>query len=84
MTSAFAYRPCPSCAGSGRVIDDAAVGKAFRDRREREGVSLRAVAHDLRISPAYLSDLERGRRGWGSPTGRMALRWANRKWGVGL
>jgi DNA-binding transcriptional regulator YiaG len=39
-----------------------AFGKAFRERREQEKLSLREVARDLGVSPAYLSDVELGRR----------------------
>lgn len=37
-------------------------GTAFRATRERRSLSLRAVAKTARVSPAFLSDVERGRR----------------------
>ena len=36
----------------------------LRNRREKAGVSLRTMAKRLKVSPPYLSDLERGRRNW--------------------
>ena len=44
--------------------DDAAVGQDHKARRESSGKSLRTVAKAMGISAPYLSDLERGRRGW--------------------
>jgi len=44
---------CSHCNGTGRVIDDRAMGGSMR--RERTG---------KHISAAYLSDLELGRRHW--------------------
>lgn len=57
-------RPCEHCNGTGKVFDDAAVGEEMRRMREDAGVSLREMARYLSLSPAYVSDLELGRRRW--------------------
>lgn len=46
------------------VIDNLTTGDNARRLRQAKGKSLRTVASKLKFSPAYLSDLERGRRGW--------------------
>ena len=46
------------------VIDNAATGEHARKERKRMGRSLREVARRLRVSAAFLSDLELGRRNW--------------------
>lgn len=43
-------------------------GFAFRGERQRRSLSLRAVARKAKISPAFLSDIERGNR---RPTEKM-------------
>ena len=55
---------CPKCDGTGAVLDPRAIGKQMRELREEKGVSLRTVASKLEFTPAYISDLEHGRRGW--------------------
>lgn len=40
------------------------LGEELRGKRKAAGVSLRFVAKCLKISPMYLSDLERGNRIW--------------------
>lgn len=42
-------------------------GERVRELRRRRGVTLSRMARDLQLSPAYLSALERGRRGRPSP-----------------
>jgi transcriptional regulator with XRE-family HTH domain len=42
-------------------------GERLRELRRRRGLTLTRMAHDLQLSPAYLSALERGRRGRPSP-----------------
>lgn len=54
---------CPTCHGSGEVLDHTAVGRLLRDERENAFIGLRAMARALDLSSAYLSDLELGRRG---------------------
>jgi predicted transcriptional regulator len=46
------------------VPDQKAVGFEMRRIRMHFGISLRAVARELTISAAYLSDLELGKRYW--------------------
>ena len=46
------------------VPDLQATGQQVRDARQKAGMSLRAAARALGISAPYLSDMERGRRGW--------------------
>jgi transcriptional regulator with XRE-family HTH domain len=45
-------------------VDDAATGAAARAARQKVKRSLRSVARQLKVSPAYLSDLELGKRAW--------------------
>jgi transcriptional regulator with XRE-family HTH domain len=54
------YEICNRCGGSGKIP---AAG-LLRERREKSGKSLRSVARTMKISSAYLSDLERGNRKW--------------------
>lgn len=51
---------CPTCNGEGQIrrVD----GTAIRRRRQESDISLRAMALKLEISPAYLSDMELGKR----------------------
>lgn len=60
-------KPCPHCNGTGRVPDALRQGLRARKSRETAGVSLRTMAAALEISPAYLSDLELGRRAFAAP-----------------
>lgn len=55
-------RPCLHCNGTGQEIDPFALGQTFRAKRMAAGVSLREMARRLDITPAYLSDMERGSR----------------------
>lgn len=52
---------CDFCNGTGKVraID----GSKLRKHRESNGLSLRKFASNLGFSTAYLSDVERNRRG---------------------
>jgi transcriptional regulator with XRE-family HTH domain len=38
-------------------------GKKMRELRAAKGIALKAMAHEIGVSPAYLSALEHGRRG---------------------
>lgn len=62
----FPTHCCPECNGKGEVLDDEAIGKEMRFRRETTKLSLRETARRLGFSAAYISDLELGRRGWSS------------------
>lgn len=55
---------CPKCLGTGKVDDLFSIGADLRRLREGAGLSLREMAARLNMSPAYLSDLERGHRAW--------------------
>jgi cytoskeletal protein RodZ len=46
------------------VIDQKTTASRARRLRLQSKVSLREVAKRMKISPAYLSDLERGNRNW--------------------
>ncbi len=43
-------------------LAEALVGKSIREERRNKKISLRGFATKLGISPAYLSDIERGNR----------------------
>lgn len=45
-------------------LDHARIGREMREARKQAGVSGRQMAVRLRCSPAYVSDLELGRRCW--------------------
>lgn len=45
-----------------RSIAMSRVGEEIRKRREAEGVTLRALARAIGVSPPFLSDVEHGRR----------------------
>jgi len=45
-------------------LDWKTLGDLIRNRRKQSGLSLRSAARWMSISPAYLSDLERGLRPW--------------------
>lgn len=57
-------KTCKHCAGTGRCLDSYEVGTRLRNERESRGMSLRTMAGKLSYSPAYVSDMELGRRGW--------------------
>ena len=50
--------------GHGARADPVSIGQAMRRLREGRGLTLRAMADRLGYSPAYISDLELGRRRW--------------------
>lgn len=57
-------KPCHCCGGTGEEMDHAEIGVRMRKLREARGISLRSLASRLRFTPAYLSDLENGKRNW--------------------
>lgn len=65
-----AKRLCPKCGGTGRIDDDREIGAEMRRLRERAGLAAYEVARRLGCSPAYVSDLELGKRTWNAE--RMA------------
>jgi len=54
---------CPKCNGKGWIYR-APIGRKLREQRKDAGITMRALAKKLGISPTYLSDLENDRRGW--------------------
>ncbi len=46
------------------VTDHVATGEQMRYLRTKRGLSLRSVAEQMKVSAAYLSDLELGKRNW--------------------
>jgi hypothetical protein len=57
-------KECPKCHGTGKVRDDAELGKQMQDRRKAAGFTLKHVAKGMGVSIGYLCDLEHGRRLW--------------------
>jgi predicted transcriptional regulator len=55
---------CPKCGGTGKVIDDKALGRELNKKRMAKGVKLREVAREMKFSASYICDLEKGRRQW--------------------
>lgn len=56
----FRSVPCRECGGTGNL---SRVNPAWlRSVREASGKSLRVMAQELKLSPAYISDIELGRR----------------------
>ena len=51
--------PCGKCGGTGKI---AWRGYDYRLRRERHGISLRALARATRLSASFVSDVELNRR----------------------
>lgn len=56
----IAYKPV-------EVVDNEETGRQARLYRTGKGISLRAVARAMKLSAPFVSDLERGRRGWDGP-----------------
>jgi predicted transcriptional regulator len=57
-------RKCHCCKGSGEELDNSFVGKQLRINRINAGIGLRKMARRLKISPSFLSNLEKGKRTW--------------------
>jgi len=57
-------RNCKRCGGTGREPDHRAIGNELRKIRQAAGVSATRIAERMKITKAYLSDLELGRRQW--------------------
>ena len=58
------YMKCPKCNGKGEIENPVHVGALFKKGRLIKGLSLRALAQRIKLSPAYVSDLEHGKRNW--------------------
>ena len=56
--------PCQHCKGTGKQLNQRAVGAEMRGLRELAQVSLREMARRMGITPPYLSDMELGKRNW--------------------
>lgn len=56
----FVDKICPFCFGEGKVKQIS--GNWLREARLAKNISLSALAREIGISGAYLSDIERGRR----------------------
>jgi transcriptional regulator with XRE-family HTH domain len=57
-------KKCTKCGGTGYVQDDAMLGGELKAQRVKVDISLLEVSCRMKISPAYLCDLEHGRRAW--------------------
>lgn len=57
-------RNCRYCAGTGKEIDPVAMGAEMLALRKSKAVKQSFVADFMEYSKAYISDLERGKRGW--------------------
>lgn len=55
-----------------KEIDPHKTGFRARIERQRHGLTLREVARRMDVSAAYVSDIERGNRGW---TIKLAIRY---------
>jgi transcriptional regulator with XRE-family HTH domain len=56
---------CKRCGGCGTEPDWRELGDAVRTARTQRGMGLRELARAVDCSPAYVSDVEAGRRGGG-------------------
>lgn len=55
---------CEACNGTGKQIDQKALGAKMKKLRVTARISLRTLAKIMELSPPYISDLERGNRKW--------------------
>lgn len=68
-----AGKTCPRCNGTGRLADDKLTGAKMRSMREAKTLTLREVARRMGFSPAYVCDLELGRRIWNTKVTELYL-----------
>lgn len=54
---------CPTCAGKGNIPNPEMIGATLAKERKAAGVSGKAIALRMDLSPGYISDVELGRRG---------------------
>jgi transcriptional regulator with XRE-family HTH domain len=59
------------------IIDNLETGRRVRKERNSKGTSLRKLANLMGIQPAFLSDLELGRRNWTQDRFDLAMRILN-------
>ncbi len=64
---------CIRCRGTGKEPDWRGLGMKVRQMRVSKGMGLREMARHVRVSPAFISDLERGNRSWQGPKARAIL-----------
>lgn len=57
-------KKCHCCKGTGEELDNGFVGAQLRVSRINAGIGLRKMARKLKISPSFLSNLEKGKRTW--------------------
>jgi len=60
LVAALTATACNYCAGTGRMASDKQAGNSLR--RERGDISLRRIAKEMSFSPAYICDIEHGKR----------------------
>lgn len=65
---------CPTCGGHGKVPDPRTIGSLLKTERKAKGLSLREIARRMEFTPAYISDLEHGRRAWGAKLRRSYIK----------
>ena len=58
------HKTCPTCSGTGKIIDPRDEGADWRKKRKKSGLSQKDVAKKMKVSATFLSDLELGRRTW--------------------
>lgn len=64
---------CSRCHGHGVEPDWPKLGRELRRRRVKAEMGLREAARRAEVSPAHLSDMEKGRRSMGGPKASRVL-----------
>lgn len=57
-------KDCARCWGTGKEINHLRLGRSVRRLREERGISLKAFADRMGITPSFLCYLEQGKRHW--------------------
>jgi transcriptional regulator with XRE-family HTH domain len=65
---------CRRCGGSGVELDLLVVGTRIRAARQRRALGLRQMARLMKVTAAYVCDLENGRRPFGGPAAQRILK----------